>query len=98
MDDYLRKISLLGMGIITLTKEKAEELAEELVKQGEISEEEGKNLMADLLKRSNEQKKEFDKRIEQEMKKAAARLNLATKEDIDRLEKKIASTKKKKKK
>jgi len=96
MDDYARKIGLLGLGIAALTKEKAEGIVEELVAKGELSEEEGRTLAKDLLKKSETQRNALEKKIAQEVKKAAAKLNLATKDDIKRLEKKIEAAKKKK--
>jgi len=96
MDDYMRKIGLLGLGIAALTKEKAEEIIEELVEKGELSEAEGSALAKDLLKKSETQRSALEKKIEAEVKKAAGKLNLATKDDIKRLEKKIDAVKKKK--
>ncbi len=98
MDDYMKKMILLGYGIAALTREKAEQLAEELVKKGEISEEDSKAFVKDVLKRSETQRNELEKKIEEEVNKAAGRLNLATKDDIARLEKKIDAMKAAKKK
>jgi polyhydroxyalkanoate synthesis regulator phasin len=98
MNESLRKMALLGMGIAALTREKAEQLADELVKKGEITEDESSEFIKDLMKRSEQQKNELEKKIEIEMKKAAGRLNLASKDDLKKLEKKIAALEKKKKK
>ncbi len=95
MNESLRKLALLGIGIAALTREKAEQLADELVQKGEISEDESKEFIKDLMKRSEQQRGELEKKIEAEVKKAAGRLNLATKEDMKRLEKKIAALEKK---
>lgn len=98
MNESVRKMVLMGMGIAALTREKVEQLAEELVEKGEISEGESKDFVKDMMKRSEQQRGELEKKIESEVKKASAKLNLATKDDIKRMEKKIAALEKGKKK
>lgn len=88
MLEYLRKIGLLGIGIAALTKEKAEEIVNEFVEKGELSSEEGKDIVKDLLKKSEEQRKELAKKIDTEVKKALKGL-IVSKGDIERLEKRI---------
>ncbi len=89
MKEYIRKIGLLGIGIVALTREKAEELANDLVKKGELTQDEGKALVKDLLKKSEEQGKELTKRIDREVKKTLKGINVASREDVRRLEKRI---------
>lgn len=89
MKEYLRKIGLLGLGIAVLTKEKAEEVAGDLVKKGEISQEEGKTLAKDMMAEAEKQRKELTKKIDEEVKKALKKVDFASKDDIKRLEKKI---------
>ncbi len=97
MNESVRKMVLLGMGIAALTREKAEQLADELVEKGEISEAESRDFVKDMMDRSEQHRTAIEKKVESEMKKAAAKLNLATKDDLKRLEKKIAALEKKKK-
>lgn len=94
---YLKKIGLLGIGIAALTKEKAEDIAKEFVEKGELSSEEGKELVMDLLKKSEEQKKELTKRVDNEVKKALKGL-VVSKKDIQRLEKRIEQLERRSKK
>jgi polyhydroxyalkanoate synthesis regulator phasin len=91
MDEYTRKLALLGIGIAALTREKAEEIVNEFVETGDLSEDDGKKMVKDLMNSSTKHKGVLEKKIEEEVKKAAAKLNLASKEDIKRLEKKIAA-------
>ncbi len=95
MKEYLRKIGLLGLGIAVLTKEKAEEIANELIKKGEISQEEGVALAEDLLKQAEKQGTELNKKIDAQVKKTIKKINLASQDDIKSLEKKIKSLEKK---
>ena len=98
MNEYAKKIGLLGLGLAILTKEKAEEFAEELVKTGELNEEESTKFLKDLLKKSEKERSELEKKIREEVKAASSRMNLATKDDISKLEKRLKALEKKKKK
>lgn len=89
MKEYIRKMGLLGLGIAVLTKEKAEEIANDLVKKGEINREEGKVLAKDIVTQAEKQSKELTKRIDDHIKKALKKVDFASKDDIKRLEKKI---------
>ena len=49
MIDLIKKALYTGVGLAVLTKEKAEELVQELTKQAKLSEQEGKELFDGLL-------------------------------------------------
>lgn len=89
MFDLIKKTILTGVGIATMTKDKVEELAKELTENGKMSEKEGKKFINELLKKSEEVKKDLEKRIEGVVRKTLEKLNIATKEDIDELIAKI---------
>jgi polyhydroxyalkanoate synthesis regulator phasin len=52
MQDWMKKMMLFGVGLAALTREKTEEFVKELVKKGELSEKEGKQLINDLVEKS----------------------------------------------
>jgi len=62
MNESVRKMALLGIGIAAITREKAEQFADELVKKGEISEGESREFVKDLMKKSEQQRNELEKR------------------------------------
>jgi polyhydroxyalkanoate synthesis regulator phasin len=97
LSEYIKKIGLLGLGLAVITKEKADELAAELVEKGEMNSEDSQAFVSDLVKKSEKQKTELEKKINIEIKKAVAKFDLATKEDIKKLEKRIVALEKKKK-
>jgi polyhydroxyalkanoate synthesis regulator phasin len=80
MFDLIKKTMLTGVGLAAMTKDKVEELAKELSEKGKLSEKEGKDLVDDLLKKSEQSRKDLD---------------MVTKKDIARLEKKIKNIEKK---
>ncbi|RKY86229.1 polyhydroxyalkanoate synthesis regulator, partial [candidate division KSB1 bacterium] len=57
MFELLKKGVLLGLGAVTLTKEKAEELVDELIKKGELAREERATAIDEFLKKAEEEEK-----------------------------------------
>lgn len=74
MKDVARKALLIGLGLGIATKEKAENVARELLKKGEANEDEVRKLAGKLLEESKKQEKKLRSRFEEEAKKA---VNLA---------------------
>jgi len=94
MFDLIKKTMLTGVGLATMTIEKVEELAKDLTKKGELSEKEGKELLDDLLERSKQAKKDLDKKMEDVVTKVLKKMDVATKNDIARLDREIKNIKK----
>ena len=82
LGDGLKKLVLMGIGAAALTAEKSQQIVDELVKRGEITVEQGKELNQELKRNV---KKSFDDiAAEAEVKKAEAE------KEADSLEKKIS--------
>ena len=94
MLDLLKKSILTGVGLALMTKDKAEELAKELVKKGELSEKEGKEFIDEMLKKSKQAGKDMEAKVDDLVKKALKKANVATREDLAGLEKEIKRLKK----
>lgn len=92
--DLIRKIGLLGVGIASLTREKAEKITKDLVKKGNITEAEGRKLTQDLIKKSMVATKNMETKINKELKKTIKSAKFATAEEVRRLEKKLAELEK----
>ena len=89
MFELIKKTMLTGVGMAVMTKDKVEELARELAKEGNIPEKEGKELVDELLKKSEQAKKDLETNMEGIVQKVLGKLNLVTKEDLTRLEERI---------
>ena len=89
MFDLIKKTMLTGVGLAVMTRDKIEELAKELTEKGKISEKEGKELIDDLLKKSEQARKDLETKVEGMVRSALEKIDVATKEDIARLEEKI---------
>lgn len=89
MFDLIKKTLLTGVGLGVMTKDKVEELAKELTRKGDLSEKEGKELIDDLLKKSEQARKDLEAKIEGLVRQAMKKLNVATKKDVAQLDAKI---------
>jgi polyhydroxyalkanoate synthesis regulator phasin len=89
MHDIVERGILASLGILSLTREKAQSVVDELVKRGEVRRDDSKGLVDRLVQRGEEERGSFRKLIHEEVARVAHELNLATHSDLQALEKKI---------
>jgi polyhydroxyalkanoate synthesis regulator phasin len=89
MFDLLKKTILTGIGIASMTKDKIEELGKKISEESKLSAEEGKRLVQDLLKQSEKAKNNLEAEVQKFVKIALEKLDVPTREDLNRLEKRI---------
>ena len=89
MFELIKKTMLAGVGLAAVTKDKVEELARELTEKGEMSEKEGKEIIDELLKKSEQDRKDLETKVEDTVRKVLEKMAVATKEDIDSLSERI---------
>jgi polyhydroxyalkanoate synthesis regulator phasin len=83
--DILRKGLLAGFGM----QEKVKELVDELVEKGELSKSEGAKLVREWSEKAEKSSSEFNKTLTDIITKTMDRMNLPTKDDLDKLDKKV---------
>ena len=91
----LKDLVNLGLGAVVMTKEKTEEVVNELVKKGEVSQDEGKELINELIEKGEKGKKEIEGQIEKIVKGIVEKLDISTKKEIEELKSEIEELKKK---
>ena len=91
MDSIIRKTMLLGLGLISLTKEKAEGLVDDLVKRGEVASDDKFKAVDSLLKEAEKQEEEFARKLSGSVHKIVADLGLPTKKDLEEVLKTLKS-------
>jgi polyhydroxyalkanoate synthesis regulator phasin len=89
MIDLIKKALYTGVGFAVFTKEKAEELVQELTKQAKLSEHEGKELFEGLLKQSEQARNDFQAKVDESVQSVVKKLNLATRDEVASLKAKI---------
>jgi polyhydroxyalkanoate synthesis regulator phasin len=87
--DEIRRIALFASGVGDLTRNRAEQIAKELVKTGEVRRDQAAGWAKTLFDASAENRKEIIKFIRSEMQNQVKALGLATTTDLDRLERRL---------
>jgi len=82
MNSLFEKSTNLGLGLFAYSREKVEELVEELVIKGEVTKKDARQFAGELVKRGEEQRGELKKLIRDEVTEALNYVNVAKKEDI----------------
>jgi len=68
MLNIIKKSMLTGIGLALIAKDEVEDLANEFVKKGKMSEKEGTKFLEDLRKRYDETQKQLEERVQQAVK------------------------------
>ena len=89
MKELLQNVFDAGLGVAVLTKEKIEILQKELVEKGRMTREEGMNFVEGLKQKSEKARAQMDLWIARRVEEQIAKLDLATKEDVAELQRKI---------
>ena len=91
--DIFKEAVEIGLGALVLTREKAEKIANDLVKKGKLKKHEGANLLEEITKKGKTEEKAIEASITKIVSTTLAKLNVAKKADIQRLEKEIKKIK-----
>jgi polyhydroxyalkanoate synthesis regulator phasin len=89
MFDLFEKAALTGLGFLSLSQKKAEELLNELKEKYKVSEEEGKAFLDKMQGMAKESRERITEIAENEVKKAMDRVGLVSREEFDRLQKRV---------
>ena len=85
MLDAIHKMFLAGVGMVAMTKDKIDEHVKELVEKGKLSETEGREIADEMLKKSRQAKDDLEKQVEKQVQQTLQALQIASKEDIEKL-------------
>lgn len=89
MLDLLEKIFLTGVGAMSLSQKKAEELIAELREKYKMSEEEGKAFLEKAQTMAREGKDKLAEAAEAEVKKVMSGMGLVTRDEFEKLVKRV---------
>jgi polyhydroxyalkanoate synthesis regulator phasin len=85
----LKEILYAGLGLVTITREKAEELVSELVKRGELSSEEGKDALNNIANRMQEEKDKLRQRVQDQVENIISSMNLVRRSELDEVRRRL---------
>jgi polyhydroxyalkanoate synthesis regulator phasin len=90
-----RKVLLASIGAMALAQEEAQDFIDRLVERGEIAEQEGKDLMREMVEKRRERRREMKAGFNRRVEAAVRQMNVPTKDDIESLSAKITALSKK---
>lgn len=85
MKKFAQKALLAGIGAFSLTREKAEQVVNEMVNRGQVKGDEANTVLDDLMKRGEEERNLIKQAIRKEFEKIREELNLVSKEELEDL-------------
>lgn len=83
--DVIRNALLAGFGV----QEKVKEFVDELVKKGELSESQGAKLVKEWGEKVQKNTEDISKSFNEMIAKTLSKMNLSTKDDIEKLNQKV---------
>ena len=87
MFDSIRKALLAGIGV----PEKVKELIDDLVKKGELSKSQGAKLIKEWSDKISRSEDEFGKTISEIINKTFEKMNIPTRDEVEKLNRKVLS-------
>jgi polyhydroxyalkanoate synthesis regulator phasin len=91
MKELLHKAWLFGVGMFDFTKEKMEDLVQEMVRRGEITQQEGPEAVKQLLARAQEAQQAMVAKVKELTKNAIDEIKVAKASELEALEKRVTA-------
>ncbi len=87
--DILKKTVLASIGVFEITKSKAEEIVDTLIKEGEIAKTKRSEAILELLDKAESSTKDLKERISKDVEVTIENLKVARKKDLEELSRKV---------
>ncbi len=85
MVDVVKKAMLAGIGALSVTREKVEELVDDLIKKGELGKEERAKFVRELVEKAEARSREAKKWVDERVKVAVTKFRPAREEEVAKL-------------
>jgi len=89
MLEFIKKSYLIGLGLASLTREKIEEVVDELIRRGEIAEKDRPGAIEQLIARAREEQKKLSNTVKEGAQKVIAEAGVPTRQQFDELIKRL---------
>lgn len=83
--EIMKKAGLFGIGLWALTEEKIQDIADDLIENGEIKKEEGKKFVREVVDEQKKQKEDLEKKISTKVQETINKADVATKDEVREL-------------
>jgi polyhydroxyalkanoate synthesis regulator phasin len=91
MFSLARKFLLLGVGALSLTEERLEQLINSMISKGEISTEQGRELFKEMLEKVSREKEQLLENMRNEFDRMMEKADLPRRSDFVALEKRLTA-------
>jgi poly(hydroxyalkanoate) granule-associated protein len=89
MFEAFDRMMFAGLGALSMTRQRAEEIFEECVKRGQTVQENKSRFVKDLMDSAERTRQDFEKMVTEQVQKGVTKMQVATQQDIQRLEQKL---------
>jgi polyhydroxyalkanoate synthesis regulator phasin len=89
MFETLDKLFLAGVGALSMTREKAEQIFEEYVEKGKLERAQKSGFVREMLDMAEKSRQDFERLVSEQVRRTIEGLPLATREDVRRIEQKL---------
>lgn len=90
MESLFRKLLNAGLGIASKTTRFADDVINDLIAKGKLSEDEGKKIIDDFEREGEEQRKVFENEMNDYIEKAMQKMDIPSREEYNRLNERIS--------
>jgi len=90
LTDTVRKLILVSIGALSLTKEKAEQLVRELTDKGQVSTSEARKFVSELMERGDREREAVRNAVGEEVRRIREEWGIVTKGDLAELNARLA--------
>ncbi len=94
MSDIINKAFLAGLGAVSLSRDKVEGFIDDLIKRGELSQEEKRGMLSELLESVEKRQAELGEFTRKEIRQILKSLDIPSREEISKLKEEIERLKK----
>ncbi len=89
MFDFFERGFLATVGVLSVSREKVQEIVDQMVARGELDLDEGKQLVDKMVKRGQEERETMRGLVRQEVQKVVGELDVASRKDFQVLSDKL---------
>jgi len=89
MFETLDKVMLAGLGAVSMTRERAEQMFDEYVSKGRAERENRSGFVKEVMDSAERTRSELEKMISKQVQETVTTLHLATQDDVRRIEQKL---------
>ena len=89
MEDLIKKVLATGIGAAILARDKVNEIIDDLVEKGKLSEQEGRKYLDEIKAYTSQSKEEAEKNMKELLENMLKRMNIPTKDEVDLIKKRV---------